>query len=135
MLVEPLQLVDVVVEGTTWPVVAWAIRTDRGTILVDRGMIDSTPELDAKWHPTLREWPQLDDVVAVVNTHLPFDHCGGNRRFPGVPTYVQQRELDAVAEPQYLTEWVHWDGAAYTALDGDRQLFPGISVLLTPGHT
>ena len=29
----------------------------------------------------------------VINTHLDFDHCGGNRLFPGVPIHVQAREL------------------------------------------
>src|SRR5207247_102831 len=49
MWIEPLHLVDVVVQGETWPVFAWAIRAPGGTILVDTGMIDSTPELDAEW--------------------------------------------------------------------------------------
>jgi len=135
MRVEPLHLVDVVVEGETWPVFAWAIRSADGTILVDTGMIGSTPELDAEWHPSLRTWPPLDDVVAVINTHLHFDHCGGNRRFAGTPIYVQRAEWEAVAEPDYLVEWVHFDGATYELVDGDVELFPGVSVLFTPGHT
>src|SRR5439155_16816089 len=135
MRISPLHLVDGVVQGETWPVFAWAIRAPGGTILVDTGMIDSTPELDAEWGVTLREWPPLDDVVAVVNTHLHFDHCGGNRRFAGIPTYVQRAEHDAVAAPEYLVEWVRFPGASYELVDGDAELFPGISVLATPGHT
>jgi N-acyl homoserine lactone hydrolase len=133
--VDPLHLLDVVVGGEPWPVYAWAIRTGEGTILVDTGMIDSTPELDAEWQPRLREWPRLDDVVAVVNTHLHFDHCGGNRRFAGTPTYVQRAELEAATGPDYLTEWALFDGADNRPVDGDVGLFPGVSVLLTPGHT
>src|SRR4051794_11870239 len=30
----------------------------------------------------------------VINTHLHFDHCGGNHLFAGGPIYVQRRELD-----------------------------------------
>jgi N-acyl homoserine lactone hydrolase len=135
MRVEPLHLVDVVVEGETWPVYAWAVYIEDGIVLVDTGMVESTPELDEEWQPTLHEWPALDRVVAVVNTHLHFDHCGGNRRFAGTPTYVQRIEHDAVAEPEYLVEWVRFPGARYKLLDGDAQLFPGISVLFTPGHT
>ena len=30
----------------------------------------------------------------VVNTHLHFDHCGGNHLFAGRPIYVQRPELD-----------------------------------------
>jgi N-acyl homoserine lactone hydrolase len=133
--IEPLHLVDVVVDGATWPVFAWAIRRPEGTVIVDTGMIDSTPELDATWHPTLREWPPLDDVVAVVNTHLHFDHCGGNRRFAGTPTFVQRAEWDAVSEPEYLVDWVRFEGSTYELVDGDAELFPGVSVLVTPGHT
>jgi len=133
--VDPLHLLDVVVDGDPWPVYAWAIRSPAGTVLVDTGMIDSTPELDAVWQPRLREWPPLDDVVAVVNTHLHFDHCGGNRRFAGTPIYVQRAELDAATSPGYRAEWVFFDGADYRRLDGDAEILVGISVLFTPGHS
>jgi N-acyl homoserine lactone hydrolase len=133
--IEPLHLVDVVVEGESWPVLAWAIRRPEGTILVDTGMIDSTAELDADWHPTIHEWPPLGNVVAVINTHLHFDHCGGNRRFAGTPTHVQRAEWEAVSEPEYVVEWARFDGATYELVDGDAELFPGIAVLFTPGHT
>jgi len=135
MRVDPLHMLDVVVEGETWPVYAWAIRSGDGTILVDTGMIDSTPQLDARWGPVLRPWPELGDVVAVVNTHLHFDHCGGNRRFAGTPTYVQRIEYEAAVAPNYLEEWVRFPGESYELVDGDAQLFPGVSVLFTPGHS
>ena len=52
---------DVVVDGATWPVYGWTIATGDGTVLVDTGMIDSTPELDAEWGPIVRDW-QVPDV-------------------------------------------------------------------------
>jgi N-acyl homoserine lactone hydrolase len=82
----------------------------------------------------LREW-DVGDVVAVINTHLHFDHCGGNRRYAGTPTYVQRVELAAAVAPDYLEEWVRFDGATYVELDGDTELFDGVSVLSTPGHS
>ena len=133
--VRPLHLCDVQAYGATLPVNAWAVGGPDGTVLVDTGMVDSTPELDAEWGPTLHPWPELGDVVAVINTHLHFDHCGGNRRFAGVPTYVQRAELEAVAEPDYLVEWVRFEGADYRSLDGDGEILPGISALFTPGHS
>ena len=36
----------------------------------------------------------LAGIDIVVNTHLHFDHCGGNHRFAGRPIYVQRRELE-----------------------------------------
>jgi N-acyl homoserine lactone hydrolase len=133
--VRPLQFCNVTVEGQLWPVYGWAIDGPNGTILVDTGMIDSTPELDEEWGPVLLPWPELGEVVAVINTHLHFDHCGGNRRFAGVPTYVQRAELEVAVAPSYLEEWVHFPGESYVALDGDAELFAGVSVLFTPGHS
>jgi N-acyl homoserine lactone hydrolase len=98
-------------------------------------MIDSTPELDAEWGPVLLPWPELGEVRAVINTHLHFDHCGGNRCFAGTPTYVQRSELAAAVAPDYLEEWARFPGATYVELDGDAQLFDGVSVLFTPGHS
>ena len=135
MEVLPLHFCDVTVEGELWPVYGWAIDRPEGTILVDTGMIDSTPELDCEWGPRLRPWPELGNVTAVINTHLHFDHCGGNRRFAGTPTYVQRVELESALAPDYLEEWVRFPGATYVEIDGDADLFDGVSVLFTPGHS
>ena len=85
---------DVTVDGERWPVIGWTIATAGGTVLVDTGMVDSTPELDADWGPVIFDW-DVPDLVAVINTHLHFDHCGGNRRYAGLPTYVQRIELES----------------------------------------
>jgi len=126
---------DVTVAGELWPVYGWTIATGAGTVLVDTGMVDSTPELDAEWGPVLRPWPELGELAAVINTHLHFDHCGGNRRLAGTPTYVQAKELAAAKAPDYLEEWVRFPGESYVDLDGDAALFDGVSVLFTPGHS
>jgi N-acyl homoserine lactone hydrolase len=132
--VRQIHFCDVTVEGALWPVFGWTIAGEEGTILVDTGMVGSTPELDAQWRPVLHEW-QVTDVAAVVNTHLHFDHCGGNRRYAGTPTYVQRAELAAAVAPDYLEEWARFPGESYVQLDGDAELFPGVSVLFTPGHS
>ena len=36
----------------------------------------------------------LAGIDIAVNTHLHFDHGGGNHLFAGRPIYVQRRELD-----------------------------------------
>jgi N-acyl homoserine lactone hydrolase len=132
--VESVHFCDVTVEGERWPVFGWTIATREGTVLVDTGMVDSTPELDAEWGPVLHDW-NVTGVVAVINTHLHFDHCGGNRRYAGTPTYVQRAELAAAVAPDYLEEWVRFPGESYVELDGDTELFEGVSVLSTPGHS
>jgi N-acyl homoserine lactone hydrolase len=133
--VRSLHFCDVTVQGELWPVFGWAIESPGGTILVDTGMVESTPELDAEWGPVLRPWPLEEQPVAVINTHLHFDHCGGNRRFAGTPTYVQRAELEAAVEPDYLVAWARFPGESYVELEGDAQLFEGVSVLFTPGHS
>jgi N-acyl homoserine lactone hydrolase len=137
MEITPLHFCDVTVEGEVWPVYGWAIHRPGGSILVDTGMIDSTPELDREWAPALRPWPELENVVAVINTHLHFDHCGGNRLFPGIPIHVQRRELaDARTQDDYtVREWVDFPGATYVEHDGEAEILPGVRLLPAPGHT
>lgn len=132
--VEQVHFCDVTVDGARWPVIGWTIATTAGTVLVDTGMVESTPELDAEWGPVLHEW-DVPQPAAVINTHLHFDHCGGNRRYAGTPTYVQRRELETARAPAYLEEWVRFPGESYVELDGDAEIFDGVSVLFTPGYS
>jgi glyoxylase-like metal-dependent hydrolase (beta-lactamase superfamily II) len=92
-----------------------------------------------------------DQIDLVINTHLHFDHCGGNTRFVNdraVPTFrraryvVQRRELEHAMNP------TERDRASYFAenfapivkegrwdlVDGDTEILPGISVARIPGH-
>ena len=134
--VRAIQYGDVLVEGSRWPNCIHVVEHPEGRVLVDTGMIDSTPELDAEWHPTIYSERIPRDVAVVVNTHLHFDHCGGNRLFAGLPTYVQRVEREAAREPDYtIPEWVEFDGATYVELDGEAEIAPGVRVLPTPGHT
>jgi N-acyl homoserine lactone hydrolase len=125
---------ELLVEGETWPVFIWTIDHPSGVVLVDTGMIDSRPEVE-DMSPTPHPENIPRDVVCVINTHLHFDHCGGNRLFPGVPIHVQARELADARSPDYtFPEWVDFDGATYVEHDGEAEILPGIRVLPAPGH-
>jgi N-acyl homoserine lactone hydrolase len=130
---------DVVFAGDRWPCFVHTIDHPDGLVLVDTGMIDSTPELDAEWSPRPHELPAelVRRVALVVNTHLHFDHCGGNRLFPGVPIHVQRRELaDARTEDDYpIPEWVDFPGATYVEQDGEAEILRGVRLLPASGHT
>jgi N-acyl homoserine lactone hydrolase len=126
-------------EDATFPVFVHTIEHPAGLVLVDTGMIDSLPELDEEWHATPYPLPPelVERIVLVINTHLHFDHCGGNRLFAGVPIHVQATELaDARSEEDYtVSEWVDFAGATYVEHNGDADVLPGIRLLATPGHT
>jgi N-acyl homoserine lactone hydrolase len=134
----PLLAAEVRSRGVHWPAWVHVIEHPQGVVLVDTGMIDTHPSL-AEWDP--RPHPLPDElvrrVVAVVNTHLHFDHCGGNRLFPGVPIHVQRRELaDARAgRLETVREWVDFEGAVYVEHDRESEVLPGIRLLPAPGHT
>jgi N-acyl homoserine lactone hydrolase len=134
--VRPIPYGDVLVEGERWPCCIHVVDHPDGRVLVDTGMIDSTPELEAVWG--IRFDPALipRDVSCVVNTHLHFDHCGGNRLFPGTPLHVQAVERANAREPDYtVPEWVEFAGATYVEHDGEVEIVAGVRLVPTPGHT
>ena len=126
---------DVEAFGGRFPVYVHTIERPEGLVLVDTGMVESHPLVEDEWRPRCHPDRLPRDVVCVINTHLHFDHCGGNRRLAGTPTYVQAKELAAAKAPDYLEEWVRFPGESYVELDGDATLFDGVSVLFTPGHS
>jgi len=146
----PLHLADVTypashpLAGQDGPVLAFAVRHREGIILVDTGIGEGNEWVDENYRPRSRDVREAlsgakldaDAVRAIVNSHLHFDHCGQNRAFPGVPIHVQQAELDlALREGHTVVEWVDFPNARYEAVEGDREIVDGVSVLATPGHT
>ena len=76
-------------------------------------------------------------MLAVANCHLHFDHAGGNARFPGIPIVVQRVEHEtALATEDYTLPGIaDFPGARYELLDGEAPIWPGLTVIPTPGHT
>jgi N-acyl homoserine lactone hydrolase len=110
-------------------------------VLVDTGFTELHPavaDMDPRVFPLSgQDDVDLAGIDVVVNTHLHFDHCGGNHLFTGKPIYVQRAELDdARTQDDYtIREWVDPPGVGYVAVDGELELLPGIRLLPTPGHT
>jgi glyoxylase-like metal-dependent hydrolase (beta-lactamase superfamily II) len=84
------------------------------------------------------------DVVGVIISHLHVDHAGGIRHFTGqAPIYLQRAELAAAEADPRRSELsgamfrIDWDDPAvdWRLLDGDAELAPGITAILTAGHT
>ena len=95
---------------------------------------------------------RAEDIDIVINTHLHFDHCGGNTRIEGdqvVPTFpnahylVQTGELDHAMRPNerdrasYFQENFAPVGAAENLfpLEGEHTVVPGVELIRVPGHT
>ena len=76
----------------------------------------------------------------VINSHLHYDHCGGNRQLSNAEIVLQQRELayarDVKNDQGYTL--ADWDtGQPVRAIDGEHDLFGDTSVVCFPtyGHT
>ena len=123
------------------PVYVHLIDHPDARVLVDTGMTQLHPavdDMDPRLHPlSARTDFDLASIDVVVNTHLHFDHCGGNHLFTGTPIYVQRQELDdALSEDDYtIREWVESPGVQYVPVDGTLELLPGLRLVPTPGHT
>ncbi|WP_374945628.1 N-acyl homoserine lactonase family protein [Agreia sp.] len=138
--VRPIRVGTLLAGEERMPVYVYVITHPEGRILVDTGMTELHPavaDMDPQLEPLTAESIDLDSITAVVNTHLHFDHCGGNHLFAGKPVYVQRQELeDARTQNDYtIREWVDAPGVTYVEVDGERELLPGVRLIPAPGHT
>jgi N-acyl homoserine lactone hydrolase len=137
----PVLVAQLLAEGERMPVYVHVIDHPDGRVLVDTGMTQLHPAV-ADMDPQLTPLSAQDDfdlagIDIVVNTHLHFDHCGGNHLFAGKPIFVQRAELDdaRTQEDYTIPDWVDAPGVEYTPVDGELELLPGIRLVPTPGHT
>jgi N-acyl homoserine lactone hydrolase len=148
--VVPLHVADITfpeshpLSGQIGQMFAFAIRHPSGLVLFETGIGRGNAFLDHQYQVVQRPIElelernehRVDDVRAIVNSHLHFDHCGGNPLFPGVPIYVQTAEFQAAQEPYYtVPEWVDFPDAEYRQIEGNKRLAPGLSIVSTRGHS
>jgi N-acyl homoserine lactone hydrolase len=139
--VTPVRVADLLVaEDQRMPVYVHVIDHPEGRVLVDTGMTELHPlvaDMDPRLDPLSEQDFDLGAIDIVVNTHLHFDHCGGNHLFAGKPIYVQRRELDdARSQDDYtIREWVDAPGVRYVPVDGELELLPDVRLVPAPGHT
>ena len=84
-----------------------------------------------------------DDIRWVINTHLHFDHAGGNKTmeglaFPRARYVVQRGELDFAQHTNERTAGSYLPhnvaGVPFQLIDGETEILPGIRGIPTPGH-
>ncbi len=96
---------------------------------------------------------QAEDIDLVVNTHLHFDHCGGNtlknEKGEDAPTFPKARYIIQKGEWEYALHPSERDKASYLEhnflplekhgllqlVDGNKEISEGIEVIVVPGHT
>ena len=87
-----------------------------------------------------------DDVDTVILTHLHYDHIGNNRLFRNAAFYVTKTEYDFAWKPlpcqaflysrtRQLFDERSVEPEAWRFVTEDTELFPGLQLILTPGHT
>jgi glyoxylase-like metal-dependent hydrolase (beta-lactamase superfamily II) len=138
------------------------IRTGSKNILIDTGCghkysekqiriygIEHTSSLDAE---LARVEVSPSEIDLVINTHLHFDHCGGNTRLEEgrtVPSFanamylINSREYEDANRANERTQasyfqhnWTSLEEQGQIRLvDGDLEVAEGIMIVHTPGHT
>ncbi len=135
----------------TRPFVLWYIRGAEKNILVDTAI----EMRDYKnYHPDFKNL-SMDQVMSfeealgsvgltpekvdvVIQTHLHFDHCYNTRKCVNAKVIVQEDELNFAhsAGPfQGLYRKELFEGLHFEVVKGDHELWEGIEVILTPGHS
>lgn len=140
------------------PILMYLVQGNGLCMLVDTGCSDG--EWAARYHHPLVQREEMkpvnalrklgvesEDVQIIVNTHLHWDHCFHNDKFPNAKIYVQKREIQFAVCP-IPTQYVYYESPQIhltpswvramdrmEIIDGDLQLCEGIDVLLCPGHT
>lgn len=126
-----------------YDVFGYLIHHPAGPILVDTGIGVDSALIDELYEPSVVPLADalrnsdvgVEDLVAVVNTHLHFDHCGQNSATPA-PCYVQRAEVEAAKKPRYtVPEWASIAEDRRRQLDGEAEIADGVVVVPTPGHT
>ncbi len=123
--------------GDKWPAKLQDIYGLDGPFLLDRLK-------DHRLHP--------EQIDIVVNTHLHFDHCGGNTRiengkvvaaFPNARYIVQRGEFEHGMKPNERDRASYFpenyeplkEASKLSLLEGDRVIAPGVELIRAPGHT
>lgn len=140
-----------------FPVYSIFVDHPRGKVLIDTGFDKEWVERVLPFEKPMQTEEQTivaqlarigvlpEDVDIVVNSHLHFDHCSGNRYFPGARFIMSKEELrhafvpDPWAKLGYDRNLVDMPGAKHTLLEplGDIEytILPGITAIETPGHS
>ena len=138
------------------------VETDEHTVLIDTGVGNRLSPMELARMNMPEQLPPLPEMLSgmgidperidlVINTHLHFDHCGGNTIahnggfVPAFPRarYVTQRGEWEHAHERHPRDMVSYRDSNYDPLvesgqmelvTGDVEIVPGIELAVSPGH-
>jgi glyoxylase-like metal-dependent hydrolase (beta-lactamase superfamily II) len=141
---------------------ALLVRTPHALVLLESGIGDKMSPKEEDLYGLERDGSLMqalqaencepDDIDFVIHSHLHLDHCGWATResagtyqptFPHARYIVQSREWDAAMSPDPRSR-ASYDPRDFAVLeqkgllapvDGETEIFPGLSVVYTGGHT
>ena len=144
----------------TSPMPTFLIETDEALILFDSGPDpDVIEDPQGTWKGLLKLFePHIepsdhivkrleeinlkpDDIDYIVQSHLHFDHAGGLRFFRKSKIIVHRDEDRFAHSPDpyfkggYLPKDFDYPDLHWELIDGDQVLVPGVTIILTHGHT
>lgn len=117
-------------------------------ILVDTGLEQFMvpPEVAAQYGVEVLEFEEAlakyglkpEDIDIIIHTHLHNDHCENDYKCTNARVFVQKAEYEFFLNPhpvdhRYFPDLL--DEVEVVTVEGDQEIVPGISVMLTPGHT
>ena len=131
------------------PVYAWLVKGQGDPFLVDAGCsIDEAARLskvfvgedDLPIEESLKnKGIALSDIKTIILTHMHIDHFLNTKKFPNATIIVQEEELNFARNPHpvfaksYNGDW--YEGLNFETIQGDKEIFPGVEVISTPGHS
>jgi len=134
----------------------WCLKNKGETVIVDAGVspiLARTSNIHGYVNPAdvlLDIDVNANEIKHVILTHLHFDHCSGVDLFPNATFYIQDREYNFWVKDKLARRPVFGFFRDSTSLDyletlegsdrlvlidGDREILPGITCHLAPGHT
>lgn len=140
---------------------ALVVRSGRHLVLVDPGVgakrqrapgAVSTEQSGRLLENLAREGIQPRDIDVVVNTHLHFDHAGGNTiveggrpapAFPRARYFIQKGEWESASHPNERTRGTYLaenfepleDSRQVELVMGEVEIVEGVRMVPAPGHT
>ena len=128
---------------------SWYIKGSEPKVLVDPGatasLFNDFQRIEAQKdimsaEAGLAKWGvKPGDIEIVIVTHLHNDHIVLGRLYKNAKFIVQKKELEYAKNPHPLDGHhfnpEYWEGLNWEVIDGPKEIIPGISVFLSPGHT